>query len=71
MGRARGVVQAAALVGDAEHPTYPARAPRVRIDVVLVDERLPVLGAHVPDDHAVGLASDHRPLVVDVRPPAR
>lgn len=71
LAAARGGLHDAALVGDAEHPTYPARAPRVRIDVVLVDERLPVLGAHVPDDHAVGLASDHRPLVVDVRPPAR
>ncbi|GIG40537.1 endonuclease/exonuclease/phosphatase family protein [Cellulomonas phragmiteti] len=64
-----GALQDAASVADADHPTYPADVPRVRIDVVLVDRRLPVLGAHVPDAAAVGVASDHRPLVVDVHLP--
>ena len=37
---------------------------------MLVDDRLPVLSARVPDDPAVATASDHLPLVVDVRLPA-
>ncbi|UZN02420.1 endonuclease/exonuclease/phosphatase family protein [Cellulomonas sp. S1-8] len=65
---AGGLQDAASVVG-AEQATYPADVPRVRIDVVLVDRRLPVLDAYVPDDAAVGVASDHRPLVVDVHLP--
>lgn len=66
---AAGGLQDAATVRDADQPTYPADVPRVRIDVVLVDGRLSVLDARVPDDAAVGVASDHRPLVVDVHLP--
>ncbi|MDQ0426106.1 endonuclease/exonuclease/phosphatase family protein [Cellulomonas iranensis] len=71
LGAARGGLHDAAVVASAEHATYPAAAPRVRIDVVLVDHRIPVLGARVPDDPAVGVASDHRPLVVDLQAPTR
>lgn len=63
-------LQDAAVVVAADVPTYPADSPRVRIDAVLVDPRLPVLDARVPDEAAVGVASDHRPLVVDVHLPA-
>lgn len=66
---AAGGLQDAADVAHAALPTYPASAPRVRIDVVLADPRVRVVEAHVPDDGPVGVASDHRPLVVDVRVP--
>ncbi|QCB92809.1 endonuclease/exonuclease/phosphatase family protein [Cellulomonas shaoxiangyii] len=67
---AAGGLQDAATTAGADHPTYPADAPRVRIDVVLVDARMTVRGARVPDDAPVGVASDHRPLVVEVALPA-
>ncbi len=66
---ADGLQDAAAVVEPDPAPTYPADVPRVRIDAVLVDPRLPVLDATVPDDAAVGIASDHRPLVVDLHLP--
>ncbi len=69
LGAAGGLQDAAATAG-ADHPTYPADAPRVRIDAVLVDGRLTVRQARVPDDAPVGVASDHRPLVVDLALPA-
>jgi endonuclease/exonuclease/phosphatase family metal-dependent hydrolase len=52
----------AAALGVPEH-TYPAHAPTRRIDYVLVSHHFRVLGARVPPD----TASDHRPVVVDVR----
>ena len=69
LSEAAGGLQDAAAVAGAEVPTYPADVPRLRIDVVLVDGRLPVLAARVPDEAGVGVASDHRPLVVDVHLP--
>ncbi|WP_168800520.1 MULTISPECIES: endonuclease/exonuclease/phosphatase family protein [Cellulomonas] len=63
-------LQDAATAAGADHPTYPADAPRMRIDAVLVDGRMDVRAARVPDDAPVGVASDHRPLVVDVALPA-
>jgi endonuclease/exonuclease/phosphatase family metal-dependent hydrolase len=54
--------------------TYPARAPRVRIDAVLVSADLQVLDAHVAgpaerlDAALLARASDHVPLVADLRP---
>ncbi|MBO0899525.1 endonuclease/exonuclease/phosphatase family protein [Cellulomonas sp. zg-ZUI22] len=65
---AGGLLDAASVVG-VDTPTYPADVPRLRIDVVLADARLAVLGARVPDDAGAGVASDHRPLVVDLRLP--
>ena len=52
--------------GPADARTYPADVGRRRIDAVLVDERLPVLDARVPDGPDVRRASDHRPVVVDL-----
>lgn len=48
-------------------PTYPARAPRRRIDAVLGSRGVTATGARAPDGEAVARASDHRPVVVDVR----
>lgn len=44
-------------------PTFPARAPRRRIDGLFVDPRLGVRAAARPDP---GPVSDHLPLVVDL-----
>jgi endonuclease/exonuclease/phosphatase family metal-dependent hydrolase len=51
---------------DAGHdlgPTFPARAPRRRLDALLVGPRLVVVRAHVA---ATGAVSDHLPVVVDL-----
>ena len=56
---AHGLVDAGAGLG----PTFPARAPRRRIDAVLVDPGLPVLAARVVP---TGAASDHLALCVDL-----
>lgn len=53
-------------------PTFPARRPRHRIDVVLVDPVLDVLGHGSPDGVDPGdvlLASDHLPVAATVRLP--
>ena len=47
-------------------PTFPAIAPRQRIDAVLATPDLNVVGAQVPDGPAVERGSDHRPIVVDL-----
>lgn len=46
--------------------TFPAADPGHRIDAVLVGAGLSVLAATVPDDPLVAVASDHRPVVVDL-----
>lgn len=51
-------------------PTFPARRPRRRLDVVLVDRRLGVVGAWTPDVGADGAAaSDHLGVVTDLLVP--
>jgi endonuclease/exonuclease/phosphatase family metal-dependent hydrolase len=52
-------------VGSGLGPTFPAQAPRRRIDALLVDPRWQVLHAHVS---ATGLVSDHLPVVADLQP---
>lgn len=56
-----------------EH-TFPARAPRHRIDGIFADPEVEVLGCGVPDDDALVAdyvaASDHRPVLARLRPPA-
>jgi endonuclease/exonuclease/phosphatase family metal-dependent hydrolase len=47
--------------------TWFGRFPVARIDHVFVDERLEVLQVEVPGDDWTLVASDHRPLVVDLR----
>jgi endonuclease/exonuclease/phosphatase family metal-dependent hydrolase len=47
--------------------TYPADAPAQRIDYVTVSDNLRVRSAVVPSDPDVVAASDHRPVVADLR----
>lgn len=47
---------------EANRPTYPADAPRARIDFVLLSAHWVLGGVHVPET----LASDHLPVVVDL-----
>jgi endonuclease/exonuclease/phosphatase family metal-dependent hydrolase len=60
---AEGLVDAAG--GDAT-PTYPVHAPGRRIDAVLVDEGVTVLGYRVADIPAAHRASDHFPVVAEL-----
>lgn len=56
-----------------EELTFSARDPRRRIDAVFADREVQVLGCGVPlpdgDDYVI--ATDHRPLVADLRIPAQ
>jgi endonuclease/exonuclease/phosphatase family metal-dependent hydrolase len=51
--------------------TFTGRFPTARIDHVLVDSSLEVRSVEVPNNELCRLASDHLPLVVEVRVPAR
>ena len=59
------------LDGYRPRPTWFGRYPVGRIDHVLVDSLWTVLHVEVPDDTLARVASDHRPVVVDIAPPAR
>ncbi len=48
-------------------PSFPSDAPRARIDVVLVTPEVEVQAAWVPDGPAAIRASDHRPVLADLR----
>ena len=48
-------------------PTFPAKAPMLRIDHVFVSERVEVCRIEVPRTALTRIASDHLPLVVDFR----
>ena len=48
-------------------PTFPSRFPVLRIDHVFVSEGIEVLDVRVPDGPQARAASDHLPLVVDIR----
>lgn len=48
-------------------PTFPAGGPRRRIDAVLAAPGVEASGAHRVDDDVARRASDHLPVVVDVR----
>lgn len=58
---------AAAPVGD--ELTYPTAWPRARIDVVLAEAPITVIGAGVFDHPDVAGASDHRPVLAVLRLP--
>jgi endonuclease/exonuclease/phosphatase family metal-dependent hydrolase len=49
-------------------PTFPALFPLVRIDHVFLCNTLTAARVQVPSDVRARLASDHRPLCVDVAP---
>jgi endonuclease/exonuclease/phosphatase family metal-dependent hydrolase len=51
-------------------PTYSCTDPRRRIDAIFVDRRIEVLGYQVVDTPAARRASDHLPVVADLRLPA-
>ena len=63
------LVDAAAVVQQ-EFPTFPARAPRRRLDVVLVDHRLSVTGVATPAHPRAAAATDHLAVVADLLVPA-
>ncbi|WP_432493199.1 endonuclease/exonuclease/phosphatase family protein [Kineococcus gypseus] len=74
-GRARAVLSGglvdAAEVAGAPFPTFPARAPRHRLDAVLVDPRLAVAAVRTPAVERAERATDHLAVVADLLvPPA-
>jgi endonuclease/exonuclease/phosphatase family metal-dependent hydrolase len=52
-------------------PTFPSRFPLLRIDHLFVSDGIEVLDLHVPDGPLARAASDHLPLVADIRLRAR
>ncbi|MGN6612090.1 MAG: endonuclease/exonuclease/phosphatase family protein, partial [Angustibacter sp.] len=60
--------------GDVDQATYPARGPRSRIDAVFASADVEVLDVHVAgarerlDAGVLTAASDHLPVVADLRP---
>lgn len=58
-----------AVGGIGSGDTIPAGAPTARIDFLFVSRDVRVDGAWVPDDPAIAVASDHRPVVVDLELP--
>ncbi|NAZ87703.1 endonuclease/exonuclease/phosphatase family protein [Kineococcus indalonis] len=72
-GPARGVLRggltdAAQAVGTG-FPTFPARAPRRRIDAVLTDPRLTVTAVRTPAVERAADATDHLAVVADLLVP--
>jgi endonuclease/exonuclease/phosphatase family metal-dependent hydrolase len=61
------LADAAEVVGS-PFPTFPARAPRRRLDLVLVDRRLSVTAVSTPAGNAAA-ASDHLAVVADLLVP--
>ncbi len=47
--------------------TFPSRAPLLRIDHMFISPEVEVLNVHAPDGPLVRVASDHLPLVADIR----
>jgi endonuclease/exonuclease/phosphatase family metal-dependent hydrolase len=47
--------------------TFPSRAPILRLDHMFVSPEIDVLSVHAPDGPLARMASDHLPLVVDIR----
>ncbi|ABS04701.1 endonuclease/exonuclease/phosphatase family protein [Kineococcus radiotolerans] len=69
-GRLSTVLVDAADAAGSPFPTFPARAPRRRLDLVLVDHRLSVTAVSTPAGEAAA-ASDHLAVVADLLVPAR
>jgi endonuclease/exonuclease/phosphatase family metal-dependent hydrolase len=67
----RTLVDAQRAAGGDIHSTWPSSVPLMRIDHVFTSRSLAVRSAHVPRTALARLASDHLPLIVDVRVPAR
>lgn len=67
---ADGLVDAAAVAGAQDRPTFSCAAPRRRIDAIFVDQGITVRGYDLVDTPLVGRASDHFPIVADLELPA-
>jgi endonuclease/exonuclease/phosphatase family metal-dependent hydrolase len=50
-------------------PTYSCADPRRRIDAIFTDPRITVVAYQVPDTPVARRASDHFPVVADLRLP--
>jgi len=57
------------LDGHRPRPTWFGRFPIGRIDHILIDPDWTVFHVEVPDDTLARVASDHRPLLIDIAPP--
>jgi endonuclease/exonuclease/phosphatase family metal-dependent hydrolase len=62
-------VDAWAAAGSDDGNTFPSAEPTSRIDYLFAGEGIEVLRATVPDGPDVRRASDHRPVLVDLRLP--
>jgi endonuclease/exonuclease/phosphatase family metal-dependent hydrolase len=62
----------AQIVLDSHRPRrmFPGRFPTARIDHIFVDPAIEVLDVEVPDTELARVASDHLPLIVEMRFPA-
>ncbi|MFB9236234.1 endonuclease/exonuclease/phosphatase family protein [Plantactinospora siamensis] len=63
---AEGLTDSAVATGRADRLTFPSSGPRHRLDAVLVDPRIEVVGYEVPDTERTRLASDHLPVLADL-----
>jgi endonuclease/exonuclease/phosphatase family metal-dependent hydrolase len=57
------------LHGHRPESTFPGRLRTARIDHVFVDPRFDAVSIEVPNTELTRVASDHLPLIVDVRLP--
>jgi endonuclease/exonuclease/phosphatase family metal-dependent hydrolase len=64
---ADGLTDAAVAAGGAERPTFSCANPRNRIDAIFVDPRISVLRYEVVDTEQTRRASDHFPIMADLR----
>jgi endonuclease/exonuclease/phosphatase family metal-dependent hydrolase len=61
-------------MGVRNHPpqsTFPSRLPSLRIDHIFISPGLEVTGIEIPASHLARTASDHLPLVAEIRIPGR
>jgi len=63
---ADGLIDAAEATGQAGVPTFPTRAPALRIDAIFVHPSLPLTDYRVADTAQTRVASDHFPIYADV-----
>ena len=63
---AERLFDAFAVAGEGPGDTFPADAPRARIDALFVSDRVRVIGARVGSAPGLSGASDHLPVVVDL-----
>nr|WP_010130775.1 endonuclease/exonuclease/phosphatase family protein [Microbulbifer agarilyticus] len=68
-----GVLDDAQLILSGHKPkgTFFSRLPKARIDYVFVEPGLRVSDIHVPRSELTRLASDHLPLIVDIKVPVK